>query len=83
MNGEPLWSSLGLVAPLSSFLAEKAELARIGRYYATESMLWLNPQTGHYDAIATPSTGAETLREYYASVLAGDAAPDLGDHAVF
>jgi divinyl chlorophyllide a 8-vinyl-reductase len=75
--------ALGLVAPLSSRLAEKAELARIGRYYATESMLWLNPETGRYDAAGTPSTGAETLFDYYRSVIAGDAAPERGDHAVF
>src|SRR4051812_1730980 len=42
-------------------LAAKAELARIGRYYATESMLVLDPSTGRYDAQATPSTGSETL----------------------
>ena len=55
-------------------LADKAELARIGRYYATESMLVLDPVTGRYDAEATPSTGSETLLDYYARVVAGDAA---------
>jgi len=35
-------------------LANKAELARIGRYYATESMLLLNRDTGRYEADATP-----------------------------
>jgi divinyl chlorophyllide a 8-vinyl-reductase len=65
-------------------LADKAELARIGRYYATESMLALDPVTGRYDASATPSTGAKTLFDFYADVLAGAAAaPDRGDHAVF
>ena len=76
-------SALGLLALIAPPLAEKAELARIGRYYATESMLWLNPETGCYDAAATPSTGAETLFDYYTSVIAGDAAPERGDHAVF
>jgi divinyl chlorophyllide a 8-vinyl-reductase len=75
--------ALGLLAPISSRLAEKAELARIGRYYATESMLWLNPETGAYDAAATPSTGTETLFDYYSAVIAGDAAVERGDHAVF
>jgi divinyl chlorophyllide a 8-vinyl-reductase len=75
--------ALGMVAPLSSRLAEKAELARIGRYYASESMLWLNPETRQYDAAGTPSTGADTLFDYYASVIAGAAAPERGDHAVF
>jgi divinyl chlorophyllide a 8-vinyl-reductase len=64
-------------------LATKAELARIGRYYATESMLVLNPETGRYDAAATPSTGTETLFDYYRAVLAGEATPERGDHAVF
>ncbi|MDP4025235.1 NAD(P)H-binding protein [Methylobacterium sp. NEAU 140] len=64
-------------------LAAKAELARIGRYYATESMLVLNPATGRYDAQATPSTGSETLFAYYARVIRGEAAAERGDHAVF
>ena len=72
--------ALGRIAPS---LAAKAELARIGRYYATESMLVIDPQTGRYDAAATPSTGTETLLDFYRSVLAGAAAPDRGDHAVF
>jgi divinyl chlorophyllide a 8-vinyl-reductase len=64
-------------------LARRAELARIGRYYATESMLVLDPATGRYDAAATPSTGRDTLREHYARVLRGEADADLGEHAVF
>lgn len=72
--------ALGRVVPA---LAEKAELARIGRYYATESMLAIDPQTGRYDAAATPSTGKDSLFDFYRSVLAGTAAPDRGDHAVF
>jgi divinyl chlorophyllide a 8-vinyl-reductase len=64
-------------------LADKAELARIGRYYATESMLVLNPQTGQYDADATPSTGSQTLFDFYAELVSGKAAPERGDHAVF
>ena len=74
---------LGLASAVAPPLVEKAELARIGRYYATESMLWLDPETNRYDAERTPSTGAETLFDYYQTVLAGDAAPDLGAHAVF
>lgn len=64
-------------------LARKAELARIGRYYATESMLVLDPKTGRYDAAATPSTGAQTLFDYYAALVAGADGPERGDHAVF
>ncbi|WP_267426084.1 NAD(P)H-binding protein [Methylobacterium sp. GC_Met_2] len=64
-------------------LAAKAELARIARYYATESMLVLDPATGRYDAQATPSTGSETLFDYYARVIRGEAVAERGDHAVF
>ncbi len=70
----------GRVAPP---LAAKAELARIGRYYATESMLVLDPRTGRYDADATPSTGTRTLFDYYADVVSGVAGIECGDHAVF
>lgn len=70
----------GRVVPV---LAAKAELARIGRYYATESMLVLNPATGRYDAEATPSTGKDTLAEHYAGLLSGKLSVERGDHAVF
>lgn len=73
-------SALGRIAPS---LRDKAELARIGRYYATESMLVLDPATGRYDADATPSTGTETLFDFYARLLSGEASVDRGDHAVF
>lgn len=75
--------ALGAAARLAPSLADKAELARIGRYYATESMLVLNPETGRYDASATPSTGTETLFDFYKALVAGGAAPERGDHAVF
>jgi len=71
---------LGHVIPAA---AEKAELARIGRYYATESMLVLDPQSGRYDAARTPSTGTQTLFDYYAGLVDGSAAAERGDHAVF
>ena len=73
-------ATLGRVVPP---LRAKAELARIGRYYATESMLVLNPETGFYDAEATPSTGSETLFDYYAQLLSGEAQAERGEHAVF
>ena len=74
---------LALAGRLVPALTAKAELARIGRYYATESMLVLNPATGVYDAAATPSTGSQTLFDFYAEQLRGAAAPERGDHAVF
>ena len=74
---------LGAIGCFAPALAEKAELARIGRYYATESMLVLDPTTDRYSADATPSTGHTTLFDYYRAVLAGEATPERGDHAVF
>ncbi len=74
---------LALAGRLVPALAAKAELARIGRYYATESMLVHDPATGLYDAAATPSTGSQTLFDFYAQQLRGAAAPERGDHAVF
>jgi divinyl chlorophyllide a 8-vinyl-reductase len=73
-------SAAGRVVPT---LADKAELARIGRYYATESMLVFDPKTGRYDAAATPSTGTETLFDHYRALVSGAKSPERGDHAVF
>lgn len=64
-------------------LADKAELARIGRYYATESMLVWDAERGVYDASMTPSAGEQTLFDYYADLIDGAALPERGDHAVF
>ena len=75
-------AALGIAVRVVPALAAKAELARIGRYYATESMLVLDPETGRYDAAATPSTGSETLFDYYARVVRGEAAAERGDHEV-
>jgi divinyl chlorophyllide a 8-vinyl-reductase len=74
---------LGTAGRVLPALADKAELARIGRYYATESMLVLDPATGRYAAAATPSTGTETLFDFYARLVGGAAPPERGDHAVF
>lgn len=74
---------LGLAGRVVPALAAKAELARIGYYYATESMLVLDSQTGRYDAAATPSTGTDTLLDHYRAVLAGEITVERGDHAVF
>ncbi len=73
-------ATLGRVVPA---LAAKAELARIGRYYATESMLVWDAARGRYDAAATPATGRITLADHYAAVLRGEVGDDRGDHAVF
>jgi divinyl chlorophyllide a 8-vinyl-reductase len=75
--------ALGLAGRVLPALAAKAELARIGRYYATESMLVLNPDTGLYDADATPEFGTETLADYQGRLVRGEASLDRGAQAVF
>ncbi len=79
--------ALALLYPLgklSKKLAAKAELARIGHYYATESMLVWNDDTQSYSAEATPESGAMTLREHYRQMLEhGGEGQELGDHRVF
>jgi divinyl chlorophyllide a 8-vinyl-reductase len=72
---------LSLAGKISPRAADKAEFARIGRYYATESMLvW---DGARYDADQTPEYGTDSLRDHYAALLRGDLRADLGDHAVF
>jgi len=73
-------AALGAVLP--GFRA-KAELARIGRYYATESMLVWDERSGRYDADATPCFGSDTLRDHYAAIIAGAPEQDRGAHRVF
>ena len=79
--------ALAVLAPfarISQRAAAKAELARIGHYYATESMLSWDAESGRYDADATPSTGTDTLEEHYARVLReGTADQELGEHKLF
>jgi divinyl chlorophyllide a 8-vinyl-reductase len=75
---------LGTAARVFARLEDKAEFARIGRYYATESMLALDPETGEYDADATPEYGLQTLRDFYSHVLEhGLEGQELGEQALF
>jgi divinyl chlorophyllide a 8-vinyl-reductase len=75
---------LDLLSIVIPTLRDKAEFARIGRYYATESMLWLDPVKGSYDADATPAFGTITLRDFYERVLQeGLAGQELRSHALF
>jgi divinyl chlorophyllide a 8-vinyl-reductase len=64
-------------------LKDKAELARIGRYYSTESMLVWNAATNSYDEDATPSFGSDTLKDFHAKLLQGETKIDLREHSVF
>ena len=76
-----------MLAPLSRIipsLEAKAEFARIGRYYATESMLLWDEGAQAYDAEATPSYGSETLKDFYARVLSeGLVGQELGEQKLF
>lgn len=75
---------LGGLSRMFPPLADKAEFARIGRYYGSESMLLLNPETGRYDADATPSWGSDTLEDFYRRVLQqGMEGQELGEHKLF
>jgi divinyl chlorophyllide a 8-vinyl-reductase len=74
---------LGTLGHLVPALAAKAELARIGRYYASESMLVWDGKNGRYDAAATPSFGTRTLQDHYRDLLSGATRNERGDHAVF
>ncbi|MGR3502422.1 NAD(P)H-binding protein [Pseudaestuariivita sp.] len=74
---------LSVAGLVSAKAADKAELARIGRYYATESMLVWDAVLGEYDADATPEFGTDRIEEHYARLVLGEVSADLGDHAVF
>lgn len=65
-------------------LEDAAEFGKIGRYYAAESMLILDPETGEYSAEKTPSYGKETVEEFFERVLReGMAGQELGEQTIF
>ncbi|CAL5219283.1 g1086 [Coccomyxa viridis] len=66
-------------------LEDSAEFGRIGKYYATESMLVYDPERQQYDADATPSYGKDTLEEFFRRAVKEDGmkGQELGDAAVF
>ena len=76
-------AGLHLGGRVSPKMAEKAELAGIGRYYATESMLVWDAARGVYDAQATPETGTDTLFDFYKALITEGRSVALGDHSVF
>ncbi len=76
-------SVLGLFGKVIPVLADKAELAKIGRYYASESMLVWDVNAQRYDADLTPSHGTQTLFKAYEEWVKGETMPERGDHAVF
>ncbi|DBA92217.1 TPA: hypothetical protein ACH3X1_015926 [Trebouxia sp. C0004] len=65
-------------------LEDSAEFGRIGRYYATESMLAWDDKQQKYVADATPSYGKESLEQFFERVMKeGLAGQELGDAAIF
>jgi len=80
---DAIGGGLRLFGRVSPRLATKAELARIGRYYASESMLLWDADTGRYDADATPEFGSETLFAHCDRIIAGQEQQTRGDHSVF
>ncbi len=65
-------------------MTDAAEFGKIGRYYAAESMLVMDKETGEYKADETPSYGTDTLRDFFKKVsVEGLAGQELGDQAVF
>ncbi|XP_047975977.1 divinyl chlorophyllide a 8-vinyl-reductase, chloroplastic [Salvia hispanica] len=65
-------------------LEDAAEFGKIGRYYAAESMLIWDPETGEYDADSTPSYGNDTLEEFFKRVLEkGMEGQELGEQMIF
>lgn len=57
-----------IVSPFSNWAKNKSELIKIAKYYATESMLIWDEKKKCYDPKMTPSTGKDTLRDYFYSI---------------
>ena len=76
-------AGLSTFGKVSSGLRDKAELARIGHYYATESMLVWDEAAGCYDADATPEFGTQKLADHYKRLATEEVTDDPGEHAVF
>jgi len=74
---------LRLASWVNSNLGAKADVAKIDRYYATESMLFFDDKQGRYDADATPEFGEDRLFDFYADVVAGKETVDLRERTIF
>ncbi|XP_042475147.1 divinyl chlorophyllide a 8-vinyl-reductase, chloroplastic [Macadamia integrifolia] len=65
-------------------MEDAAEFGKIGRYYAAESMLVLDPETEEYNAEKTPSYGKDTLEDFFEKVIReGMAGQELGEQTIF
>ncbi|KAK9805345.1 hypothetical protein WJX73_004487 [Symbiochloris irregularis] len=77
---------LDLLSKVFPGLEDAAEFGRIGRYYATESMLVWDDKAEKYVADATPSYGKDTLEDFFTKAVKdpdGLKGQELGDAAVF
>ncbi|KAF0887885.1 hypothetical protein E2562_004088 [Oryza meyeriana var. granulata] len=78
-----IWVLDGL-AKVFPGLEDAAEFGKIGRYYASESMLVLDPETGEYSDEKTPSYGNDTLEQFFERVIReGMAGQELGEQTIF
>ncbi|KAM0869351.1 hypothetical protein ACQ4PT_040725 [Festuca glaucescens] len=78
-----IWVLDGL-AKVFPGLEDAAEFGKIGRYYASESMLVLDLETGEYSDELTPSYGTDTLEQFFDKVIReGMAGQELGEQTIF
>ncbi|MEM8773591.1 MAG: NAD(P)H-binding protein [Pseudomonadota bacterium] len=76
-------SMLSLAGLISEKARQKAELARIGHYYGTQSMLLWDEKNGRYSTEITPEYGKDRLQDYFQKLATGDETLERGEHAVF
>ncbi|XP_010524762.1 PREDICTED: divinyl chlorophyllide a 8-vinyl-reductase, chloroplastic [Tarenaya hassleriana] len=75
---------LDFMAKIFPAMEDAAEFGKIGRYYAAESMLILDSETGEYSDEKTPSYGKDTLEEFFERVIReGMAGQELGEQTIF
>lgn len=74
-------TGLSVAGMVSAKAKEKADLARIGHYYGTQSMLLWDGE--RYNADATPEFGGDTLKTHYERIFLGEIDAALGLHSVF
>uniref|UniRef100_A0A2P2QMR3 Divinyl chlorophyllide a 8-vinyl-reductase, chloroplastic n=1 Tax=Rhizophora mucronata TaxID=61149 RepID=A0A2P2QMR3_RHIMU len=75
---------LDFLANIFPSMQDAAEFGKIGRYYAAESMLLMDPETREYSPEKTPSYGKDTLEEFFERVLQeGMSGQELGEQSIF
>ena len=57
-----------IFSPFSGWARDKSELLKIAKYYATESMLIWDEGEMCYNPLNTPSTGKDTLEQYFCAI---------------